>query len=588
MNKRARGMRFRQIIALGPLLLLAFSVAQVFGAPAAFAGTVRDIANPDTYTCSQPTFIGFEDLAEGTDLSASTFDGLQFTTTGGFTWRVGDFSTGYYNGKYPSGAYTSQGTHWAWLGPSQGSGRIDFTAGSVSTFSLLTSSYTPIYVDAYSAGGALLDSAGPSSSNVHTGHMSELTVQRAESDIAYVLVHDSGNYFEIDSICTDASASSTGPDLSLSMIDSPDPVRVGHNLTYSMQVTSGGPGSAAGVTLTDTIPSELNVLTATPSQGTCSISGSYVSCALGAIPNGGGATVDVVTLATSDGVIENSATVAGTRSDPDPGNNSASATTTVQGAPACTITGTEGSDDLFGTSGDDVICGLGGDDTIHPRPGNDVVFGGDGVDTFNVSRQPVGLTIDLATGLGSAQGSYHVYDVENVTGTDFADKIDGDSGTNLLLGGLGSDQVSGREGNDIVLGGDDNDIVRGGVGTNTVDGGGGSDTEYFKAATNSVTVNLGTGQAVSFLQISDTISSVENVFGSRFDDLISGSNLNNVLNGAQGADRLNGGFGDDQLLGSAGDDYLAGQKGNDALNGGLGTDTCRQGPGAGPIQHCEL
>jgi hypothetical protein len=73
--------------------------------------------NPDTYAgCTQSAYFDFEGLPDGTNLSAAAVNGVQFTTTGGYTWLVGDFSTGSYNGKYPAGAYTSQGTHWAWLG----------------------------------------------------------------------------------------------------------------------------------------------------------------------------------------------------------------------------------------------------------------------------------------------------------------------------------------------------------------------------------------------------------------------------------------------------------------------------------------
>jgi hypothetical protein len=169
------------------------------------SSSVTDIANPDAYTCSGPGFIGFENLADGTNLSVGTIGGVQFTTTGGFTWLVGEFATGFYNGKYPNGGFTSQGTHWAWLGPNQGMGRIDFVIGPASTFSLLTSVSSPaVYLDAYAANGVLLERAGPSSINYNTGHMDELKVVRPVAEIAYVIVHDSGDYFEIDSICTDA------------------------------------------------------------------------------------------------------------------------------------------------------------------------------------------------------------------------------------------------------------------------------------------------------------------------------------------------------------------------------------------------
>src|SRR5438094_3934524 len=57
--------------------------------------SVTDISNPDTYTCSQAGFIGFETLADGTNLPG-TIAGLSFITTGGHPWLVGDFTTGNY------------------------------------------------------------------------------------------------------------------------------------------------------------------------------------------------------------------------------------------------------------------------------------------------------------------------------------------------------------------------------------------------------------------------------------------------------------------------------------------------------------
>ncbi len=48
----------------------------------------------------------------------------------------------------------------------------------------------------------------------------------------------------------------------------------------------------------------------------------------------------------------------------------------------CTITGTEGNDQIIGTSHRDVICGLGGNDVISGAGGNDVLVGGPGNDTL--------------------------------------------------------------------------------------------------------------------------------------------------------------------------------------------------------------
>lgn len=195
----------RRLLLVVMVIVIAFIGSDQSSRPVHATTSVADIPNPDAYTCAEPGFITFEDLPDGTSLASGTISGVQFTTTGGFTWLVGDFATGQYNGKYPNGAYTSQGTHWAWLGPNQGSGRMDFPNGPASYFSLLVSNYTPIYLDAYDANNNLLETAGPALVNYNTGHMAELAITRSTADIAYVIVHDSGNYFLVDAICTNAA-----------------------------------------------------------------------------------------------------------------------------------------------------------------------------------------------------------------------------------------------------------------------------------------------------------------------------------------------------------------------------------------------
>ena len=209
---RAKNLRVLATAIAANLAVCTFVLILVAQPSEAASSTVSDIANPDAYSCPDPTlaFLDFEDLPDGTNLSSGAFKGVQFTTTGGFTWLVGDFATGRYAGKYPllddpDGAYTSKGTHWAWLGRQQGTGRIDFVNGKASEFSLLVSANdSPVSLDAYDENDNLLATAGPTSSDFNTGHMDELRITRDTADIAYVIVHDTGNLFLIDAICTDA------------------------------------------------------------------------------------------------------------------------------------------------------------------------------------------------------------------------------------------------------------------------------------------------------------------------------------------------------------------------------------------------
>ena len=177
-------------------------------ATAVSVGTTN--VQPDSYSCGQSSFIDFEEFADGTNLSTRSFPGVHFTTTQNTDWIVGDFAlAGRYNGKYPNGTspgggYTSRGTHWAWLGVAQGAGKIELTRPA-SHFSLLVSSVTPVVLEAYAADGTLLGTAGPTSNNVGTGTMDELSVSTDTPQISSLIIHDSGNFFLVDAVCTDAA-----------------------------------------------------------------------------------------------------------------------------------------------------------------------------------------------------------------------------------------------------------------------------------------------------------------------------------------------------------------------------------------------
>ncbi|HBG96644.1 MAG TPA: hypothetical protein DDY14_15270 [Chromatiaceae bacterium] len=123
--------------------------------------------------------------------------GIQFTTTDGQDWVYGDWRTGSYNGLYPNGRYFSFGNFFAWLGPNQGLGRIDFDIDVAEAVQVRYSSFSTVRLEAFSAGGVLLAS-DVGSGNLDTGSMGILEVE--EPGIAYVHVHDSGNYWLVDNL----------------------------------------------------------------------------------------------------------------------------------------------------------------------------------------------------------------------------------------------------------------------------------------------------------------------------------------------------------------------------------------------------
>ena len=120
-----------------------------------------------------------------------------------------------------------------------------------------------------------------------------------------------------------------GPaDLSLTKTDNPDPAPAGGDLLYTLVVTNSGPNNATNVVVTDTLPGGVTLVSATPNQGSCSGTGP-VTCNLGGILNGGTASIEILVVTGAAGSITNNANVAASETDPVPGNNAASAATTV-------------------------------------------------------------------------------------------------------------------------------------------------------------------------------------------------------------------------------------------------------------------
>ncbi|MGH3132147.1 MAG: prealbumin-like fold domain-containing protein [Gaiellaceae bacterium] len=82
-------------------------------------------------------------------------------------------------------------------------------------------------------------------------------------------------------------------------------------VNYTMTVTNKGPNAATNVQLADPAPSGITYLTASPSQGTCNLTPSLVTCSLGSIAAGESVTVRVTARATTVGMHTNVATVTG-------------------------------------------------------------------------------------------------------------------------------------------------------------------------------------------------------------------------------------------------------------------------------------
>ncbi len=166
------------------------------------------------------------------------------------------------------------------------------------------------------------------------------------------------------------------------------------------------------------------------------------------------------------------------------------------------------------------------------------------------------------TGTGSVDITYQQGNV--LTGTDGHDTLLGGTGGDTLNAGAGNDVLIGGDGNDILNAGDGNDLLIGGSGNDQLDGGSGIDTASYAGASSGVTVSLAnlaaqnTGGAGT-----DTLSGIENLIGSDYNDSLTGDGNANLLRGGLGNDALNGGGGNDVLIGGPGNNTLTGGDGND-------------------------
>jgi uncharacterized repeat protein (TIGR01451 family) len=117
-------------------------------------------------------------------------------------------------------------------------------------------------------------------------------------------------------------------DLRLTMTDAPDPLTPDGAVTYSLAVTNLGPDFAPNVTVTDTLPTGMTLLSVTPSTGAC-VGTDKITCNMGTFTLSQTDTITVVAQTTTAGTSINRAVVTAAGPDPDENNNTASVDTAV-------------------------------------------------------------------------------------------------------------------------------------------------------------------------------------------------------------------------------------------------------------------
>lgn len=212
------------------------------------------------------------------------------------------------------------------------------------------------------------------------------------------------------------------------------------------------------------------------------------------------------------------------------------------------VTGTIYGDYIRGDDNDNRLRGLGNYDWIVGSEGADYIDGGTGRDMLSYVYADTAVTVDLGAGRGRAgQADGDRYEsIERVTGSVYSD---------LFYGSSGEDEFRGLGGYDWFVGS--------GGGRDRYDGGSGYDTVAYSAAASGVVASLLLGRGSGGDAERDLYTSIENLTGSSFDDMLTGDNGRNILRGM---------YGEDTILGGGGVDYITGGGSNDYLDGGDGWD----------------
>lgn len=228
----------------------------------------------------------------------------------------------------------------------------------------------------------------------------------------------------------------------------------------------------------------------------------------------------------------------------------------------------KGVENIIGGAGNDVLRGNDIDNILRGGAGDDWIWGGQGIDIASYHDGLAGgVTIDLGYQDGGyalgAHGRDTLISIEGLEGTQFNDVLTGDNYVNILMGQEGDDTLNGGGGDDILIGGAGKDMIDGGDGIDTVRYDDQSGGIYIDLAEQFEAPNTPYVDGVQILYPEDHMLRVENVVGSRFND---------VIRGDAGANALSGGAGDDLVWGGLGDDVIEGGQGKDTLFGGGGKD----------------
>ena len=206
---------------------------------------------------------------------------------------------------------------------STGTGTCSVTAGvvTVSYASLAKSASSTVTINTTVNTGVTDGVSVGNNASINASDPTDPNTANNTSATVYFTVHNKAD------LAVTKSVSSTSPYFPATGIE------VGDSLTYTVTLTNKGPYDAKSVVLSDSAPAGVTFTGCTASGGTCVWSASSASLSLSSFTNASVATLTIqakLNFGVADGsTITNTASVTSTTNDPDPTNNSGSASFTA-------------------------------------------------------------------------------------------------------------------------------------------------------------------------------------------------------------------------------------------------------------------
>ena len=269
-----------------------------------------------------------------------------------------------------------------------------------------------------------------------------------------------------------------------------------------------------------------------------------------------------------------------------------------------------------GGSGNDTILGNAADNVINAGAGTNRVDGAGGVNTTDYSTSSTKAFVDIGGGYAYHDGTQadRLINFQNITGTNFGDRMYGTAGDNVFHVGTGQNIIYGESGVDSVdyarsssvlfvdlaaryalhdgttdyLGGISNvtgnnaagnrfygtagaNIFTLGTGQNIVYGGGGADTADYSHSATAIYADIYAAGSIGYVNhdgTTDYLAGITYITGSDRNDRLYGTRTGGgTLDGGAGNDTIYAYGGGNNVQGGAGDDALVGV-GGDSLTGG--------------------